>query len=139
MRLSALRIVLCLIPALAVDCCRRDPPITPAAAAKKINEKVLVEMEVKSTGGRENHYLNSEEDFKDAKNFTIFISKDLIDVFKKAGIENPSMHYKEKVIQVTGTVVLEKEKPWIKVEEPDQIKIVTKEKEVTSAFRGNVV
>ena len=103
-------------------------PITPAEAAKKINEKVLVEMEVKSTGGKENHYLNSEEDFKDAKNFTIFISKDLLEKFKKAGIESPSMHYKDKKIQVSGTVVLEKEKPWIKVEDPDQIKIIAKEK-----------
>lgn len=103
-------------------------PITPAEAAKKVNEKVVVEMEVKSTGGRENHYLNSEVDFKDAKNFTIFISKDLMEKFKKAGVDNPSTHYKEKLIQVTGTVVLEKEKPWIKVEEPDQIKIIAKEK-----------
>jgi DNA/RNA endonuclease YhcR with UshA esterase domain len=103
-------------------------PITPAEAAKKIDEKVVVEMEVKSTGGRENHYLNSEEDFKDAKNFTIYISKDQLEKFKKAGVESPSMHYKSKVIQVTGTVVSEKGKPWIKVEEPEQIKIITKEK-----------
>lgn len=103
-------------------------PITPAEAAKKINEKVLVEMEVKSTGGRENHYLNSEEDFKDAKNFTIFIAKDKLEKFQKAGIESPSTYYKDKKIQVSGTVVLEKEKPWIKVEEPDQIKVITKDK-----------
>ena len=45
-------------------------PMTPAEAAKKINEKVVVQMAVKSSGGRENKYLNSEEDFKDPKNFT---------------------------------------------------------------------
>ena len=104
-------------------------PITPAEAAKKINEKVVVEMEVKSTGGKENHYLNSQEDFKDDKNFTIFISKDHLDKFKKVGIESPSAHYKAKVIRVTGTVVLEKLKPWIKVTDPDQIKVITKEKQ----------
>jgi hypothetical protein len=108
------------------------PPITPAEAATKINQKVVVKMEVKSTGGKNNFYLNSEEDFKDAKNFTIFISKDHVEKFKKAGVENPSMYYKGKTIQVTGTVVLEKadgteKKPWIKVEEPDQIKVITKE------------
>ena len=103
-------------------------PITPAEAAKKVNEKVVVELEVKSTGGRENFYLNSEEDFKDVKNFTIFISKDYLEKFNKAGIESPSKHFKGKTIQVTGTVVLEKQKPWIKVTDPDQIKDVTKEK-----------
>ncbi len=103
-------------------------PLTPAEAATKVNEKVVVEMEVKSTGGRGNHYLNSEEDFKDAKNFTIFISKNDLGKFKKAGIEKPEVHFKGKLIEVTGTVLVQKEKPQIKVEEPDQIKIVAKEK-----------
>jgi len=125
MRLASLLIALVSFPtllALATDV----TPITPAEAAKKVNEKVLVEMDVKSTGGRENQYLNSEEDFKDTKNFTIFIGKDHLPKFKKAGIENPSTHFKGKKIQVSGTVVLEKEKPWIKVEEPDQIKVIEK-------------
>lgn len=116
-----------LIPA-AIVTAAEVKPIPPAEAAKKVNEKVVVEMEVKSTGGRNNAYLNSEEDFKDEKNFTIFIGKEPLEKFKKAGIENPTVYYKGKVIQVTGTVVLEKEKPWIKVEEPDQVKVVTKEK-----------
>ena len=103
-------------------------PITPEEAAKKVNEKVDVQFEVKSVGGRNNHYLNSETDFMDAKNFTIFIDKEYLDKFKKAGIEDPSKHYNGKVIRVTGTVILEKKKPWIKVQEPDQIKIVEKEK-----------
>ena len=37
---------------------RRVTPISPAEAAKKINEKVVVEMDVKSTGVHGNHYLN---------------------------------------------------------------------------------
>lgn len=127
MRSSAVLFTLCSFPALLVMAAD-VVPITPAEAAKKINEKVVVEMEVKSTGGRNNHYLNSEEDFKDAKNFTIFISKDHLEAFKKAGIDNPSMHFKGKWIQVTGTVVLEEAKPRIKVEKPDQIKTVTKAK-----------
>ncbi len=102
-------------------------PLTPAEAATKVNEKVVVEMEVKSTGGRGNHYLNSEEDYMDAKNFTIFISKDHLEKFNKAGIESPSKYYKGKVIQVTGTVVLEQKKPWIKVDDPEQIKVISKD------------
>ncbi len=127
MRLSGLSIALCLFP-LFVSAAAETPPLTPAEAAKRANEKVVMQMEVKSTGGDNNRYLNSEEDFKDAKNFTIFISKNDLAKFKKAGIEKPEVHFKGKLIEVTGTVVLQKEKPQIKVEEPDQIKIVTKEK-----------
>jgi hypothetical protein len=126
-RTVALTLFVVLLPA-AIVVAAEVKPIPPAEAAKKVNEKVTVEMEVKSTGGRSNIYLNSEEDFKAEKNFTIFIGKDQLEKFKKAGIENPAEYYKKKVVQVTGTVVLEKEKPWIKVEEPEQIKVMTKEK-----------
>lgn len=132
MRPLALLIAFCSLPSL-IAVAADDPPITPAEAAKKVNEKVLVEMEVKSTGGKNNHYLNSEKDFNSDKNFTIFISKDHLEKFKKAGVENPSTYYKDKLIRVSGKVVLENQKPWIKVDDPDQIKIVTKEK--TSAGR----
>ena len=118
---------LCLISNL-VAFAAEVTPISPEEAAKKVNEKVVVEMDVKSTGGRENQYLNSEEDFKSAKNFTIFISKDDLEKFKKAGIESPATHFKGKLIQVTGMVVLDKEKPRIKVDEPDQIKVIVKVK-----------
>lgn len=120
-------LLLTLMPA-AMVVAAEVKPIPPAEAAKKVNEKVVVEMEVKSTGGKGNAYLNSEEDFNSAKNFTIFIGKDHLEKFKKTGVENPRDFYKGKTIQVTGTVVLEKEKPWIKVEEPDQIKLVAKDK-----------
>ena len=127
MRLTGLLFAFCWFP-IFVACAAETPPLTPAEAAKRINEKVVMQMEVKSTGGDNNRYLNSEEDYKDAKNFTIFISKDHLGKFKKAGIEKPEVYFKGKLIEVNGTVVLQKEKPQIKVEEPDQIKIVTKEK-----------
>jgi hypothetical protein len=45
-RLPAVLLALVLVP--AAD----DKPLSPAEAAKKVNEKVTVEMEVKSTGGK---------------------------------------------------------------------------------------
>ena len=98
--------------------------IKPADAAKKINEKVVVHLEVKSSGGKENVYLNSEADFNDAKNFTIFIPKERVTEFVKAGIDRPADHFNGKWIKVTGTVVLEQQKPRVVVESPDQIKVV---------------
>ena len=100
--------------------------ITPAEAAKKVSEKVTVEMEVKSTGGRTNCYLNSEADYKDAKNFTVFIPEDSVAKFKAAKIEDPKVHYKGKLVRVTGTVTTVRDKPQIKVESPDQIVEVEK-------------
>jgi DNA/RNA endonuclease YhcR with UshA esterase domain len=100
--------------------------LSPAEATKKVNEKVTVEMEVKSVGNKDNWFLNSESDYKSDKNFTVFIPKEVVEKFKKNKIEDPEAQFKGKTIQVTGTVILYEKKPEIKVAEPDQIKIVTK-------------
>lgn len=126
MRLSSVLACLLLVPALVTADEPQPQPITPAEAAKKLNEKVTVKMLVKSTGGRENCYLNSEDDFKLETNFTIFISKDAKEKLKKAGIDNPAEYYNMKMVQVTGTVVLFEKKPRISIIETDQIKVVDK-------------
>ncbi|MBS0206175.1 MAG: hypothetical protein JSS49_25045 [Planctomycetes bacterium] len=125
MRLFSILTCLLLIPAI-VWADESPKPITPAEAAKRIKEKVTVEMLVKSTGGRENCYLNSEEDFKSDANFTIFLSKDAKEKLKQAGIENPAEYYKQKTIQVTGTVIVVEKKPRIAVNEPKDLKVVEK-------------
>jgi DNA/RNA endonuclease YhcR with UshA esterase domain len=106
-----------------------DPPrpIGPAEAAKKVNEEVTLEMEVKSANLRETVcFLNSEEDYKDAKNFTVFIDKDALARFKEAKIEDPAARYKGKTVRVKGKVALYRDRPEIKVSGPDAIKIVDK-------------
>jgi DNA/RNA endonuclease YhcR with UshA esterase domain len=125
MRFASFVLAVAVVPALLAS----DPQttaISPAAAAKKVNEKVTVEMEVKSTGGKDNWFLNSTESFKDDKNFTVFVPKETVDKFKKNKIDDVEKQFKGKTIQVTGTVTLFKDKPQIKVDEPDQIKIVEK-------------
>src|SRR5438132_745493 len=79
-------------------------PLTPADAAKKINEKCTVEMEVKSVGMPSSGkvvFLNSEEDFKSSKNFTVMLGEKALDQLKKAKVDDVSVHYKGKTIQVT--------------------------------------
>jgi DNA/RNA endonuclease YhcR with UshA esterase domain len=105
---------------------KQAKPITPAEAAKKVNEKVTVEMEVKSTGGNTARFLNSEKDFKDEKNFTVFIPESSMEKFKKAKIDEPKTYYDGKTILVTGTVTLYQKKAQIKVEDPEQIKVKEK-------------
>ena len=102
-------------------------PIGPAEAAKKINEEVTVRMDVKSANLRESVcFLNSEEDFKDVKNFTVFIDKDTLAKFKEAKIDDPAAHFKGKTIEVKGKVTLYRERPEIKLSGPDSIKVVEK-------------
>src|SRR5580692_6928338 len=126
MRLSSLLLLMLLSATVAFAEPQTSKPITPAEAAKKVNEKGTVEMEVKSSGGKDNCYLNTESDYKDAKNFEVFIPKEAFEKFKKAKIDDPKMHFNGKLIQVTGTVTLNREKPRIKVEEPEQIKVIEK-------------
>ena len=106
-----------------------DPPkpISPTEAAKKVNEEVTLQMEVKSATLRESVcFLNSEEDFKNAKNFTVFLDKESLAKFKEAKIEDPAAHFKGKTVQVKGKVMLYRDRPEIKVSGPDAIKIVEK-------------
>ncbi|HVS38574.1 MAG TPA: hypothetical protein VMS17_23665 [Gemmataceae bacterium] len=114
---------------LSASAVAADPPapvLTPTQAIKKVNEAVVVEMEVKSTGGRSNRYLNSQEDYKSADNFTIFIDKDVLAKFTDAKIDDPAVYYKGKTIRVMGTVVVYDGEPRIEIERPDQIKVVDK-------------
>ena len=126
MRLHLMLASLLLIPTLILAEDPAPKPLTPADAAKKVRGKVTVEMLVKSTGGNENCYLNSEADFMSDTNFTIFIPKDTKEKFKKLGVKNPAEHFDQKTIQATGTVILVEKKPRIAIVEPDQIKIIDK-------------
>jgi DNA/RNA endonuclease YhcR with UshA esterase domain len=105
-------------------------PLTPAEAAKKVNETVTLQMEVKSASTTKTgvSYLNSEDDFKSEKNFTIFIDKGVAAKFKEAKIEDPAAHFKGKLIEVKGKVTLFKDRAQIKLDGPDAIKIVEKKK-----------
>jgi DNA/RNA endonuclease YhcR with UshA esterase domain len=126
MRLPALMLVFVLTPFLAAAE-ENAKPIGPEEAAKQVNEKVTLRMEVKSAALRGSVcFLNSQEDFKDARNFTVFLGKDALEKFREAKIEDPAAHFKGKTILVTGKVTIYREKPQIAVDGPDQIKIEEK-------------
>jgi hypothetical protein len=78
MRLRALILVVMLASVLAAaeDTAKA---ISPEEAGKQVNEEVTAQMEVKSATRREGVcFLNSQQDFKDAKNFTVFIGKEAL-------------------------------------------------------------
>ena len=123
MRACALLLALAVAPGAFADDAK---VLSPAEAAKKVDQRVVVEMEVQSTGGNTNRYLNSEKDYRSDDNFTIFIPGAVLEKFKDAEIEDPAVYYKGKTIRVTGTVILADEKPQIKIANPEQIKVVEK-------------
>jgi DNA/RNA endonuclease YhcR with UshA esterase domain len=125
---SILFSALCSMVVLTSAICEDAPkPLTPAEAAKKLNEEVTIEFEVKSASLRDGlGYLNTESDFKDTKNFTVFLDRKTVTKFKEAKIEDPAAHFNKKTVQVKGKVVLHREKPQIVLSGPDAIKIIEK-------------
>src|SRR5262252_8186090 len=93
----------------------KQETISPSEAAKKVGEKVTLQMEVKSVGHSDSgvYFLNSEENYKTEGNFTLFIDKAGVEAFKKTGIDNFEDHFKGKRVRVTGTVKIYKERPEI--------------------------
>ena len=101
--------------------------VTPAEAAAKINETVRLEMKINSASLRNGMcFLNSEEDFKSDKNFTIFLSKEVVAKFKEAMIDDPAVHFKGKTVIIQGKVTIFREHPQIALDKPESIKELEK-------------
>ncbi len=100
----------------------------PAAEAKDHLDKEgtfeLVVRTSKDAEKRKEFYLDSEEDFHDPKNLAIVIAYEHLDAFKKLKIDDPSKHYLNKTIRVTGTPKRESSQIRIRIEDPKNIKIV---------------
>jgi DNA/RNA endonuclease YhcR with UshA esterase domain len=105
-----------------------DKPLAPVEARKQIGKEITVKMEVKAAKDRLEKrgeiYLDSEEDFKDEKNFAVVITKKGAASLKKAGIADPANHFKGKTIQATGTVKEVDGVPRIEIEEAKRIRVV---------------
>ncbi|HEX4590705.1 MAG TPA: TIGR03067 domain-containing protein [Gemmataceae bacterium] len=125
MRLCPSAFVILLTALPRITAAEPAAPLTPAEAAKKVNEQVTVQMDVKAASGRDRYcFLNSENNFRDPKTFTVYINRDALKKFKDAEITDPAGHFKGKTVQVTGKVVLYNNRPEIVVSGPEAIKIV---------------
>jgi hypothetical protein len=72
-------------------------------------------------------FLNSEADFRDAKNFTVVLDlKALAEALKEAKIDDPLSHYKGKKIRVRGMVGMFQDRPQMVVKELKQIEVIEK-------------
>jgi DNA/RNA endonuclease YhcR with UshA esterase domain len=107
-----------------------EKALGPVEARKKVGKKVTVEMTVKSAkdrlAKRGEIYLDSEEDFKDEKNFAVIITRAGAASLKKAGIADPARHFKGRKIRATGTVKEVEKVPRIEIDSADQIRRIEK-------------
>jgi DNA/RNA endonuclease YhcR with UshA esterase domain len=107
-------------------------PLSPVEAIKKVDQNVTVQMLVKATKNALEHrgeiFLDSEENFRDDKNLGIVLTKDGAAKFKTAGVDDPAVHFKDKIIRVKGKVIIKEERPRIEVDDPKQVQIVEKDK-----------
>ena len=89
-----------------------EEPLTPEEAAQKVDELVTVKREVKKAAVRGAvGFLNSESDFRDPKNFTIFLGGTILTQMKDAGIADPVKHFEGKTVIVKGKVALRNDRP----------------------------
>ncbi|MGA2254698.1 MAG: hypothetical protein ABSG53_08565 [Thermoguttaceae bacterium] len=91
-------------------------PVTPVKAIEQIGKpEVLVEIVVKKAKDRLEKcgiiYLDSEDDFKDAKNLGVAIS---------------AARFVGKTIRVKGCVMRFEDRPYLPVHDPGQISVVEK-------------
>ncbi len=107
---------------------KKAEKVFPAAEGRNhVGQECTFEMKVKSSknaAGRKTYFLDSEEDFHDAKNLSVAISYDHADKFREAGIDDPAEHFKDKTIRVTGKVIEEDDQIRIRIEDPKKIAII---------------
>ena len=120
---SALLLILVWLPLAAAK--EAAKPIGPAEAAKKVGETVTLKMKVESVKlAGDFAFLNSEKDFRNPKNFAVFLTRAAVAKFHEAKIDDPAEHFNGKTIEVNGKIELYHDRPQIKVAAPKQIKIV---------------
>ncbi len=105
--------------------------IAPADVSKYVNQKCIVEMEIKSVGKSNDGkliFLNSEESFKDKANFGVVVDGSAQEKLKDAKITDPGTHFLKTKVRVTGTITLYKERPQLRLEGAEQIQIVERKK-----------
>ncbi|HEV3117532.1 MAG TPA: hypothetical protein VGY58_10785, partial [Gemmataceae bacterium] len=105
-----------------------DKALTPVEARKKIGQNITVEMTVRAAKDRLSKrgeiYLDAETNFRDEKNFAVIITKAGAESLKKAGVDSPADHFKDKKIRATGTVKEVDKVPRIDIDEAKNIKVI---------------
>ena len=101
------------------------PEDATAHATKKVvvEFKVLGANQVKDRNGKDIAFLNSMKDYKKDGNFTVVMFSDAIRKFQEGEeIKDVARHFKNKTVQVTGSIELRRGKPQIVLKKPNRSK-----------------
>jgi DNA/RNA endonuclease YhcR with UshA esterase domain len=105
----------------------KGKPLPPAEARQQVGKEITVAMTVQAAKDRLEKrgeiYLDSEENFRDEKNFAVVITRKGAESLKAAGIDDPAAHFKGKAIRATGTVKKVDGVPRIEIDDAKQISI----------------
>jgi hypothetical protein len=102
-------------------------PISPVEALQRLNEPVLVEMQIKRTKSctcSSQFFLDCEDNKRDPKNLGVLVTTAGAAKFKAVQIDDPADHFQGKTIRVKGVVTLKDGLPYLEVDDPGQIEIV---------------
>ena len=102
--------------------------LSPEEAVNRVNESVTVEMLVQRTkrcSGSRQVFLDSEADHRDPNNLGVVVTERGRAEFAEAGIDDPAAHFNGKTIRVRGVVIRKENRPYIEVNGPIQIEMVT--------------
>jgi hypothetical protein len=127
-----MRLIVGMLAAVGSMAFLQTDEVRPIPAAEAVNSvgkpTVWVEMVVKQAKDRLAKrgiiYLDSEDDFADAKNLGVAISAEAAAKFVKKGIADPAAHFTGKTIRVRGCVMRFEERPYLPVHDPGQITLV---------------
>ncbi|MCX7421241.1 MAG: hypothetical protein NT013_17095 [Planctomycetia bacterium] len=103
--------------------------IEPSKALDYVGKAVRVRMFVTSIGGAgDSQVLNSAKEWNAPGNLSILLPPDILEAYRKEGIEKPNLHFWNKTVEVTG-IVREvfpggMKVPEIKIESRDDLRIV---------------
>jgi hypothetical protein len=101
--------------------------ISPVEAIRRLNEPVLVEMQIRRTKRctcSSQFFLDCEENHRDPNNLGVVVTAGGAAKFKEGAIDDPAAHFKGKTIRVQGVVILKEGWPYIEVDDPSQVKVV---------------
>ena len=102
--------------------------LSAVEAINRINEMVTVEMLVQRTkrcSGSKQVFLDSEANHHDPKNLGVVITEAGLAKLDEAGIDDPAAQFNGKTIRVRGIVIRKENRPYIEVNDPSQIEMVT--------------
>lgn len=128
MRACSAWMVLVMAMAVVMRVDAAEKPLGPVEAREQVGKKVTVVLTVRVAKDRlEKHgeiYLDSEEDFKDEKNFALVITRAGAKSLRAAGIAAPVKHFNGKKVRASGTVKEVNDIPRIEIDEAKQIQLL---------------